>query len=502
MPNRAWFFAAVTWAVLGVPSLSGAQGRRPLRVDDLYRVRSVRDAQLSPDGAWVAYVVSQLDSVRDKASSDIYMTAWDGSRTVQLTHTPDGESAPRWSPDGRYLSFVASRGDAKNGGQVWLLDRTGGEAFKLTDHKGGVGTYAWSPDAKRLVFVSQDPEPEAGKDSAAKTPKPIVIDRYAFKRDVEGYLGERRNHLWMFDVETKKEFQLTTGPFDDANPAWSPNGSSIAFVSERAGDPDRQNNSDVFVIDARAGAQPRALTTWNGPDGGRPSWSPDGQWVAYLQGSAPELSAYSLNRLAIVPATGGAARVLTDAIDRPMSDPQWTPDGTGLYVRFADDRAELVARVRVSDGKFERVLEGRRTVSELALGGKERMVVVAGTATQPNEVQALEGNTLRALSHENDAWLAELQLAKTEDFSAKGKDGTIVNGLLVTPAGYQAGTRLPTLLRIHGGPNGQDQHAFSFERELFAANGYAVIAANYRGSSGRGQDYQKAIFADWGNKEV
>lgn len=493
------FLAAL---LLTLPSLGAAQAKRPLRVEDLYRVRAVRDAQLSPEGDWVAYVVSQLDSVRDRSNSDIYMTSWDGARTVQLTHSPDGEGSPRWSPDGKYLAFTASRGDARNGGQVWLLDRAGGEAFKLTEHKGGVSSYAWSPDSRRIAFVSQDPEPDAPKDTAApKTAKPIVIDRYAFKRDVEGFLGERRNHIWVFDVATKKEEQVTTGAFDDSNPSWSPDGTLLAFTSERAADPDRDNNSDVFVVEARKGAAPRQVTTWAGPDGGRPAWSPDGKWLAYFQGSEPILSAYSLNKLAVVPVEGGAARVLTAALDRPLSDAEWADDGRSIYALVADDRAQHVVRVNIADGAVERLIEGRRVVSELSME-KGRMVVVAGTTGQPNEVQALENGALRPLSHQNDAFVNEVQFATTEDFSAKGKDGTVVNGLLIKPAGYQSGTRVPTLLRIHGGPNGQDQHAFSFERELFAANGYAVINANYRGSSGRGQDYQKAIFADWGNKEV
>jgi dipeptidyl aminopeptidase/acylaminoacyl peptidase len=161
-----------------------------------------------------------------------------------------------------------------------------------------------------------------------------------------------------------------------------------------------------------------------------------------------------------------------------------------------------LARVEVGSGAVQRLVEGRRAVTELSAGADGKVAVVAGTATQPGEVYAFEHGELRPLSRQNDAWLAQLQLATTEDFSAKGKDGTVVNGLLVKPAGYQAGVRVPTLLRIHGGPNGQDQHSFSFERELFAAHGYAVIAANYRGSAGRGRDYQKAIYADWGNKEV
>lgn len=502
MPLFRVLLAAAVLALL-TPSGSSAQAKRPLRLDDLYQLRTVRDAQISPDGQWVAYVVSQLDSTRDKANSDIWMTTWDGTRALQLTHTPDGEGAPRWSPDGKYLSFVASRDDSKSGGQIWLLDRAGGEAFKLTSHKGGIGSYQWSPDAKRIAFVSQDSEPAPAADTTkTKTPKPIVLDRYAFKRDIEGYLDNRRNHIWVFDVATKTEVQITTGSFDDTNASWSPDGSMIAFTSERGADPDRDNNSDVYVVEARAGATPRQLTTWSGPDGGRPAWSPDGKWIAYFQGSEPELYAYSINRLAVVPASGGAARVVSASTDRAMSDAEWAPDGKSILVLLQDDRAVHLARVDVATGGVQRIIDGRRALSELSASANGHVAVVGGAATQPGEVYAVDNGALRPLSRQNDAWLAKLQLATTEDFSVKGKDGTIVNGLLVKPAGYQPGVRMPTLLRIHGGPNGQDQHSFSFERELFAAHGYAVIAANYRGSAGRGRDYQKAIYADWGNKEV
>ena len=203
-----------------------------------------------------------------------------------------------------------------------------------------------------------------------------------------------------------------------------------------------------------------------------------------------------------MPAEGGPPRVLTAALDRPVSQPEWAHDGPVILALVADDRVVYPAGIRLQDGGVERLLDGRRVVSDVAMSATGRVAVLAGSATQPNEIYALENRTLRALTHQNDAWVAEVELGSTEDFSAKGKDGTIVNGLLVKPAGYQTGTRYPTLLRIHGGPNGQDQHAFNFERELFAANGYAVIAANYRGSSGRGAAYQKAIYADWGNKEV
>jgi dipeptidyl aminopeptidase/acylaminoacyl peptidase len=497
-------FGVVLGLVVASTAAAQAPAKRPVAVSDLFHLRSVRDPHISPDGQWVAYVVSTLDSAKDRSNSDLYMVSWDGSRTVQLTFTAaDGESSPRWSPDGRYLSFTSSRGGSKHA-QIWLLDRAGGEARQLTDLKTSVADYAWSPDSRTILIVAQDPDSaELVADSARpKTPKPIAIDRYHFKEDVEGYLGKRRSHLYLFDVAAKKLEQITKGPYDETTPSWSPDGKQIAFVSTRGPDPDRVNDANLYVMDAQPGAEIRQLTTWNGPDGGRPTWSPDGKWIAYLQGSEPQYYAYNLDRLAIVPATGGPARVLTAAFDRAVSRPQWANDGDAVLGLVEDDRNEYLVRVRVEDGSVERVTEGQRDVSGFATSPDGKVALLVSTDTMPNEVFALDGGAMRQLTHENQPWLGEVQLATTEDVSARGKDGTDVHGLLMKPRGYEPGKRYPTLLRIHGGPDGQDSHAFSLERQLFAANGYAVIAVNYRGSSGRGAAYQKAIYADWGDKEV
>ena len=489
------------------PTLPG--GKRLLNISDMFRVRSVGNLQISPDGEWVLYSVAQLDSVRDRSDSDLYMTRWDGSRTIRLTYSPESEGSPRFSPDGKYVSYTSSRGitPASRGPQIFLLDRSGGEAQKLTDVNGGVSGYEWSPDSKRLILSVQDPDPDANRPPLADTtvrrqPSPIVVDRYHFKEDGEGYLGNRRRHLFLFEVESKKIDQLTSGKYSEINPAWSPDGQSIAFVSERGADPDKENDSNIYVLEARVTAQPKQLTKFTGPDGGRPAWSPDGKVIAYLQGSEPKYYAYSQNKLALVPVAGGEERVLTTALDRAVGSPVWASDGTSLLVQVEDDRANHLARVRATDGAVTRLLEGRRVVSSFALSPNGKVAVLAGVPTQPNEVFAFDNGNLRALTKENAFWLEGVQLGTTEDFSAKGKDGTTVNGLMVKPATYKAGTRYPTILRIHGGPNSQDQHAFSFERELLAAAGYVVLAVNYRGSGGRGAEYQKAIYADWGNKEV
>jgi dipeptidyl aminopeptidase/acylaminoacyl peptidase len=459
----------------------------------------------------VAYTVGTIDAGKDKRDTDLYMVAWDGSRRIRLTSTPESsESQSRWSPDGRYLAFLASRGDdeeKKNGAQVWLLDRSGGEAQKLTDVKGGVSDYAWSPDSKRMVLVVDDFDPSSDPEKMEgwkrKTRPPIVIDRYHFKSDGGGYLTRLYSHLAIFDVAAKKADVLTSGAFDDSDPAWSPDGQSIAFVSSRAPDPDRSEDADLYVIDARPAATARKVAASPGRVGGTPSWSPDGNWIACFQKDETKFSAYRQSKLAVVPAAGGAARLLAPSLDRAATGSiLWVPDSLTVRVVVEDDRTSYVTRVTVATGAVENLTTGRRTATSIAAGPGGALALLVGTASEPDEVYALGEDGLRRLSHENDAWLAELQLPATEDFTCKAKDGTIVNGLVWKPVGYVAGKKHPAVLIIHGGPNGQDRHTFDFQREFLASRGCVVLAVNYRGSSGRGEAYQKAIFADWGNKEV
>jgi dipeptidyl aminopeptidase/acylaminoacyl peptidase len=512
MRNR-WILLLL--ATLVFSQASSAQTKRPLSLDDLTRPRSVGSPQVSPDGLWIAYTVGTIDAEKDRRDSDLWMIGWNGEDRVRLTSLPDSsESKPAWSPDGRYLAFIATRGDEeakKKGGQVWLLDRRGGEAQKLTDIKGGVSDYAWSPDGKRLVLVVNDfdpsAEPEKKEGWKRKTAPPIVIDRYRFKEDGDGYLGGLRSHLQLFDVQTRKAEVLTAGTFDEKNPSWSPDGKLIAFVSNREKDPDRIDNLDIFVIEPKNDAEPRRLTTFPGRDTGRPAWSPDSRFLAFLQGDDPKYSAYSMNKLAVVPAAGGETRVLTASLDRAVQEPLlWSTDGKTLTFVVQDDRITYIARMPAAGGRVEPLIDplttGRRVVSSIAARKDGALVLLAATAAEPDEVHVWENSALRRVTHENDAWLGELQLATVEDFSCRAKDGTEVHGLMFKPPSYVPGQKYPTLLNIHGGPNSQDQHAFHFDRQLLAANGYVVLAVNYRGSAGRGSAYQKAIFADWGNKEV
>jgi dipeptidyl aminopeptidase/acylaminoacyl peptidase len=492
-----------------------AAKQRPLRIDDLDQFQDVADPRCSPDGRWVAYTVTSTDREADKRKAAIWMISWDGRENVRLTYGQESATSPRWSPDGRYLSFLSSRPGEVKGSQVWVLDRRGGDARQLTSVKDKLDRYEWSPDSKKLVLVvkpeeNPNPEPPKGESAPTKPPKPVVTDRYHFKQDEEGYLtANSHSHLYLFDVAALKLDSLTSGTnFDELFPAWSPDSASIAFASNHDPDPDRTVTADIFVIDAHPGAAPRKVVSTCQPDHQQLAWSPDGKLLAYLQGSEAKFAAYNVDELAVVPAAGGPPRVLTTDLDRPVSAPEFTAEGNWLLFLVADDRSQYPAQVPVSGGSVQRLVPGKLVVSALSSSGGHTAVRASTDKSAP-EIFALEGGSLRKLTSHNDVLFAELQLGEVEDISFESTDGSEIHGMMIRPPSYRPGQKYPTLLWIHGGPNGQDAHDLDVglhplqaQRQWFAANGYIVLVVNYRGSSGRGAQFTRCIAGDWGNKEV
>ena len=497
--------------LIATTSVVAQTARHPLKLDDLARFRNVSDPQISPDGQWIAYTVSTIDTREDKSNTHIWLASYDGKSDRQITFSNESEGSPRWSPDGKFLSFTSSRPGKQGvrGSQVWLLDRSGGEAYQLTELKGRLQGYEWAPDSKRFALVIGDPDPDAPDPTATpalgtppKPPKPIVIDRYRYKQDVQGYLlSGRHTYIYLYDIATKKLDRLTRSKWDESSPSWSPDGTRIAFMSNHTDDPDRDPAAQLFVAEARPGATEKLLTTTeNRASRARPEWSPDGKWIAFTAGDEKKYGAYNMERLEFVPADGRAAPTGVKAaedLDRGVGGLRFA--GDALIATVADDRS--VYPISIRNNTVTRLLVPPVVVSNLSIGGGHT-VLLSGDDNKPTEIYATEGKTLRQITHQNDALMNELQLGKTEEVGFKSKDGTEVHGLLTYPVGYVKGTKVPLLLRIHGGPNGQDQHSFSIERQVFAANGYAVLAVNYRGSSGRGQKFSRSIFADWGHYEV
>ena len=492
-----------------VPAVS-ADGPRPLQPEDIALLRTVGDPQLSPDGAFVAYTVGTMDIAKDKRATNLWLARWDGSENRALTSGEQKQTHPRWSPDGKTLAFLSGRSDEHGDDQVWLLPVAGGEAERATEIKGGVEDFAWSPDSKRLALVVEDPDPRDPEAHAKdkKTVPPLVIDRFQFKQDIEGYLTERYRHLRLLDLGTRKVENLTEGKHDDVLPSWSPDGQEIAFVTKRGADPDRTENWDVYVIAAQAGAKERQLTTAPENDGipeasCAPAWSPDGQFIAYLHGADPKKIEYGVNTLAVIPAKGGGARVLTGGLDRNVIQPHWAADGQSLTVLVEDDGARTLRRVTADGGAPPTpLLAGRRDVTVYAAAPGGHLAALVSTPESPFEVYAVDGGNLRPLSKQNDAFLSQIKLAGTEETRFQSADGTEVHGFLVHALDAPTGRKGPALLRPHGGPQSQYACAFNFEAQLFAAHGYAVILPNPRGSTGRGEKFALGIYGAWGGVDV
>jgi dipeptidyl aminopeptidase/acylaminoacyl peptidase len=509
-----------------VSAVAAPLGRRLLTIDDMTREHDAAEPRVSPDGQWVAYSVSGADTAHDVSVSAIYLTSWDGRTTRRLTWSKEGEHLPRWSPDGRALAFLSARDDAHDVDQLWILPRDGGEAQRITTLPGGVLDVAWAPDGRRLAVIANDPDPDStGEDTASaksKTPKPIVITRFQFRADNIGWLDQRRARLYTVDLATRATTVLTTGPVDAALPSWSPDGQQIAYVAKGGDDGDRTSNHQVYTIEPRAGAAPHQVTMYDGNDNdpewvpGPPAWSPDGKWIAYVRGGPEKMLYYSLGHLAVVPAAGGPERIITPTLDRTVIQPQWSADGSAVYFLLEDDRAVEMARVAVTShgdsavgGAIDRLVTGRQVLSGFEVTPGGRVAFVASTPNVPPEIYVLDdgvrpvgngGSMPRQLSHEN-GWLDSVALATTREVTVHSPDGTVVSGFIVTPPGYTTGHRYPTILRIHGGPVEQYDDSFEYDWQLLAAHGYVVVAGNPRGSSGRGQVYTSAIYADWGNKD-
>lgn len=476
---------------------------RELTLDDLGREQEIYGLAVSPDGKWIAYTVEAIDEKTRKSVSQVWKASCDGRQRTQLTQGPFGAGSARWSPDGRYLSFLSARFDDEAVSQVWVLERDGGEARQLTNVADGVSDYDWSPDSQRLALVITPKKPQPRKVDGKDEPEPIVIDRYQFKSDRGRYhdTQERFGRVHLYEIASRQLAPLTTEQFAESDPVWSPDGTRIAFVSNRESQWDRTNNTDIWVASARPGSQPRRLTSYPGADMGPLAWSPDGRMIAYVQGPEVQHMLYHFKELAVVPAQGGEPVLPTRALDRETTQPRFSDDGRFIDFVITDSRAQHLGRVAVKGGPVQRLIAGERVISSYA-SARGCTAVVSATSTTLPDIHRVQRGELQALTEHNAAWLSGLQLAKVEPIEFRSQDGVEVQGLLTKPLEYRAGVRYPTILWIHGGPYAQNKYSMDFNSQLFAMHGYAVVQVNYRGSSGRGEQFAKEIFADWGNKDL
>lgn len=457
--------------------------RRILELDDFDRFEPPDSLQISPDGERIAYVFDDRIEVV-------------GTRTrVPRPLTSSGSNAwrPRWSADGKSLYFLSDR---DGGMQLWQLPVDGfGEARKLTSFASGISSIKLAPDESRLLLELSDDDLAKPDDEKLQ---PFVVTRRQFKRDAgAGYItAGQSKHLYIYDLENESLTQLTSGEFEENEAAWSPDGNSIVFVSNRE-DPDGDYSNDLWIVatnDENPGRPLRRLTN-DSQTKQAPSFSPDGRLVAYI--TAVD-GVYGLQHLAVIPSTGGEPVVLTLSLDRWVTSFDFSDDGRWIYFNYDDSGATTLARLRVRDGKIENLVEGDRMVSAFDVGTGDDLAVLANNANDVADVYSLRGKRLTRLTDLHRDVIGPLSLGDKFHVSFESRDGTVVEAFITTPPGYERGRAYPAILRIHGGPVGQVSWGFNFMSQYLASSGYVVIEPNPRGSSGRGQAYINAIYRTWG----
>jgi dipeptidyl aminopeptidase/acylaminoacyl peptidase len=497
-----------------------------MTAEDLYDFRFLTDAQLSPDGERVAFAVRTVTPERDGYRSAIWLVPFDGSSEATLLTAGTGQDTlPRWSRDARSLAFVSDRatpekpaapekadGRKKKPKNLFVLSLDGGEPRQLTSFDDDCGDVAWSPDGRRIAFTVKDAKADGADDDAA----PRVYERMRYKTD-EGYLSDqRRRHIWIVDASGSEARRLTDGDWDDQHPAWSPDGSEIAFVSNRSADRERNTVADIHVASV-TGGKVRRVTDEVGQYG-NPSWSPDGATIAcYGVGKAQGSAAKNVHLWLWPAAGGGKGTDLLAKWDRTvgsvvMSDmraqvqtlpPKWSADGSRVIFVGSDQGTANVYSVPVKGGDVNAETLGAHQVVSLSLASDaRRFACVFSHAVCPGDVAAGElGKGFRCLTDLNGELMRTRHITPPERVEFKGADGWMVEGWLMKPRGFDDSKKWPLVLEIHGGPHSTYGNGFFHEFQVLTGRGYGVLYTNPRGSHAYGEKFSTACIGDWGGKD-
>lgn len=475
---------------------------RGMKPDDLYRIAWAGECDISPDGKRVAYVQTHLDRETDAYTSAIWVAPIGGGEPRKFSAGAKRDTAPRWSPDGRWLAFLSERGEEKP--QIALMPADGGESRLLTKLPFGAGAASWSPDSTRIAFSAKTGTPP---DPDPKKARPFRrISGLKYKLNGEGFVYDRRAHLFVVALAGDSgPLQITDGDWNDTQPAWSPDGAWLAFVSARHGQREYDTLSDVWVAGS-SGQDVRCLTSTNGGCAA-PSWSPAGDEVAYLF-RAERVGNTVPYRCA---ADGTAHRPADPAFDRQtggsaafgaLLPPRWRPDGSLLAI--AEDRGTVNPVIFPPAGAAAWLSRERRTIASFSSDASGTIAaVVSSRPRSPAEVSLIEVETgwERVLYDPNSTLSTEVALAGAEHFAVETEPGVTIDCWTMKPAGFEDGKRYPVLLSIHGGPFTQYGETFFDEFQVFSGAGYGVVFCNPRGSSGGSTAFGRAVVGCMGGPD-
>jgi len=502
------------------------QNKRPITAEDLYKFQVLSSPQISPSGHAIVYCVQRVDQKSEKKYVNLWIVSTEpGSLPHQYTYGDQVDANPRWSPDGKLIAFISSRGDKEKPAQIYLIETEGGEARSLTKIEGDIDDFIWSPDAKTLVLsvrktdsevLEREKKPEL---KALSTPV-RHYDRVFYKLDGYGYLPHERTHLWSVDVKTGKTRQLTDHKvFDQTEPDISPDGKWIAYVSNVCDDPDMfPDRSDIFVLPINGGEAKKVETPLGSK--GSPRFSPDCKWIAYY-GQEGENEGWRNFCVWVVPVDSSKPAVnLTKASDTNVSGwtindigqaetrgPVWTPDGKRIYFPVVVKGSSHLYQVDVSTHKTSPVLDPVGVVSAQSFNTTQtRMAFMFGTPADPAQIHVLDlhkgiPGSIRILTRHNHDWLSKVHLGELEEIWIKSKDGNDIQGWVLKPPNFDPAKKYPSILEIHGGPLTQYGFLFMHEFNYLAAQGFVVHFCNPRGGRGYGEKHAKGIFHNWGSAD-
>jgi len=488
---------------------------RPLAFDDFIKIKRVTDPQPSPDGSWIALVITVMDKDANRSNSDIWLIPAQGGEPRQLTSSPQADMNPRWSPDGKTIAFISTRSGSP---QVWIINPSGGEASQLTNLSTGASGVIWSPDGKYLAFASavypDCSDDDCNKKKAEAREKSKVKARLYSEllvRHWNAWSDGTRSHVLVVPAEGGKVVDVTPGDYDTPPIAlggnqdfvFSPEGNELCFV--RNIDPELRlglgTNNDLFLNSA-TGGEIRPLTTSHANDNS-PRYSPDGKYIAYKAMARPgfEADKYSLM---LYDRKTQKARNLTETLDHSVDEIIWARDGSALFFTAEEKGRTVLFKIGLKDLKTQKILEGHTFNSLNLLPDGKTFILLKQVMNRPNDLYSfnLETKKLAPLTDINRDLLARLQMNRAEEFWFEGAARDQVHGWLLRPPAYDPSKKYPLVLMIHGGPQGawKDEFHYRWNAQMFASPGYVVAMINFHGSTGYGRRFTDSISGDWGGK--
>jgi len=488
-------FLNLSFALLFLSGLLVGNTENKILTEDILNFEQVDIVDTGSSGDIFLYEKTKVAKDKKTYESSLFLKNYITEEEFKIFDKRTSYSNVQLGQNGKHIFYIDDgAGALRETKQIWRKSIPYGIRKQLTKYNGDIRNFDLSPDETKIIFVGT-----AKKETDSL--EPIEIDRYQFKQDRQGFLRDVSNHLFLFDLKTKQLESFANENRNYQSPTWSPNGEFIAYVSKKE-DSDRHNNSDLFLKRYDNLENEVQLTLNMGSDSAGWSsnslqWSADSKKIAYVAGGDPKLLWYAIDNVSVIDIENKQIENITKALDRNTSSPRWSHDAARLYFVLEDNLKNQIAYYSFEDEEIRKMSPDEMYISSFEISGKD-IILESSTTSEPKSIFRMNDSILRKVVDVN-SFLSTKKIATTEKISFESYDGTEIFGLLVKPEDFNPNKKYPLLIRIHGGPVSQYGVRFNLEWQGFASNGYVVLAVNPRGSSGRGEEFQKAIFADWGN---